>query len=149
MTDQKKPFWERKTLAQMSREEWESLCDSCGRCCLYKLEDEDTGDIYYTDVACKYMDADTCRCGDYAQRQTLMPECLILSIDEPKYIKMLPNSCAYRQLYDGKPLSEWHPLITGDYNTVQEAGISIRGKFVTDAEVGPDELEDHIIAKLD
>ena len=149
MNDKNSPFWESKTLAQMSREEWEALCDSCGRCCLYKLEDEETGEIYYTDVACRYIDPETCRCGHYAERQQLVPDCLVLSLDHPEYIRMLPNTCAYRQLYEGEPLASWHPLISGNPDAVHEVGISIKGKYVTDDEVGPDELEDHIIARLD
>lgn len=143
------PFWETKTLEEMSGEEWESLCDSCGRCCLHKLEDEETGEIYYTDVACRYIDAQTCRCGDYVRRRELVPNCLVLNIAEPKIIQMLPNTCAYRQCYESKPLASWHPLLSKDANTVHEAGISIQGKYVTDDQVSTDELEDHIIARLD
>ncbi len=143
------PFWAAKKLEEMSRSEWESLCDSCGRCCLYKLEDDETGEIYYTDVACRYLDPDSCRCSDYTRRQTLVPDCLVLDIDHPGYIRMLPNSCAYRQLHEGEPLADWHPLISGNPNSVHEAGISIKGKYVTDDEVNLDELEAHIIGKLD
>ena len=146
---QSQPFWIAKTLEEMSRAEWESLCDSCGRCCLYKLEDDDTGEIYYTDVACKYLNADNCSCSDYSQRQALVPDCLVLDIKRPEYIRMLPNSCAYRQLYEGEPLADWHPLISGNPNSVHEAGISIKGKYVTDDTVSIDDLEDHIIGKLD
>ncbi len=149
MTEDRKPFWIEKTLHQMSREEWERLCDGCGRCCLYKLEDDDSGEIYYTDVACRYIDPETCRCGHYEQRQRLVPDCLVLDPGQPEVLRMLPSSCAYRTLWEGRPLADWHPLVSGDPESVHEAGISIRGKYVTDDTVDPDELEAHIIAKLD
>lgn len=130
MTDE---FWKRKSLSGMSRTEWESLCDGCALCCLHKLQDEDTEEVYYTDIACKLLDTDACRCTNYTARAVLMPSCLTLSADEPDTFKWLPESCAYRRLSEGKDLPQWHPLITGDDESVHVAGISARGKVVSES----------------
>lgn len=133
MTDE---FWKRKSLAEMSKEEWESLCDGCALCCLQKMEDEETGDVYFSDIACRLLDTETCRCTNYARRAKLVSDCLVLSADEPEAFHWLPDSCAYRRLTDGKDLPEWHPLITGDPNSVHEAGISAKGKIVSEMDTG-------------
>ena len=110
MTEQK-PFWQTKTLEQMTSQEWESLCDGCGRCCLHKLEDEDTDEIYFTDVACHYLDEETCACPHYEDRQTYVPDCLTIKPNWGKKFNWLPSTCAYRLLYEGKDLFSWHPLL--------------------------------------
>ena len=145
MKKQKPGFWQSKPLAKMTRKEWESLCDGCGRCCLNKLEDEDTGEIFFTDVACKLLDLETCRCSDYRHRVKRVPDCLVLSMDHPEYFNALPDSCAYRRLYEGKPLLPWHPLLSGDPDSVHQAGISVRGMCISEEQLHADELEDHII----
>ena len=133
MTDE---FWKRKSLAEMTNSEWESLCDGCALCCLQKLEDQETGDVYFTDVACRLLDTATCRCTDYAARAKKVADCLVLSADEPDTFHWLPGSCAYRRLADGKDLPEWHPLLTGDPDSVHEAGISAMDKVVSESETG-------------
>jgi uncharacterized cysteine cluster protein YcgN (CxxCxxCC family) len=132
MTDD---FWKRKSLAQMTAEEWESLCDGCALCCLQKMEDEETGDVYFTDIACRLLDTETCRCTDYTARAKLVSDCLVLSVDDPDAFHWLP-SCAYRRLAEGKGLPDWHPLITGNPDSVHEAGISAKGKMVSETETG-------------
>lgn len=128
------PFWKLKSLAEMSQAEWESLCDGCALCCLQKLEDEDSGEIYFTDLACRLLDTETCRCRNYPARQKEVPGCLQLSVDKPELYQWLPQSCAYRRLAAGKDLPDWHPLITGDPESVHKAGISARGKVVSETE---------------
>lgn len=122
------PFW-RKTLETMSPTEWESLCDGCGRCCLVKLEDEDTRDTHYTDIACQLLDAGTCRCSDYVNRQAKVPDCIRLTPETVRSIGWLPPTCAYRLVREGRDLAWWHPLISGRPETVIEAGVSVRGKI--------------------
>ena len=138
-----KPFWQRKSLEQLSQQEWESLCDGCGRCCLNKLEDEDSGEIFYTKVACRMFDLNACRCKRYDDRTIEVHDCLSLRENLPQAMAWLPASCAYRLLAEGKDLPEWHPLVSGDPETVHTAKISVRD-FVIAEKPGMD-LEDHLI----
>lgn len=139
------PFWKTKSLADMTRAEWESLCDGCARCCLMKLEDEDTAEIWYTNVACRLLDAKTCRCVDYTNRATLIPDCVSLTPDEIPRLTWLPPTCAYRLLLEGNDLYWWHPLVSGDPESVHMAGISVRGRTVREQDVPEADLEDHIV----
>lgn len=123
------PFWRTKTLDAMNTEEWESLCDRCGRCCLVKLEDEDTGEILRTDIACKLFDAGACRCIAYETRQKKVADCIKLTPETVRTIRWLPSTCAYRMVLEGRPLEAWHPLVSGSFETVHEAGISVRGRI--------------------
>lgn len=139
-------FWETKTLAEMTTEQWESLCDGCGQCCLHKLEDEDTGELAFTSVCCDLIDLDTCRCTRYSERCNLVPECLDLKQHDFAEYNWLPATCAYRLLTDGKPLPEWHPLITGNPESVKQAGASISSYATKESQV--DDLEDYIVEWL-
>ncbi|MBM4204183.1 MAG: YcgN family cysteine cluster protein [Gammaproteobacteria bacterium] len=138
-------FWETKTLAAMTDAEWESLCDGCGRCCLIKLEDEDTGELHYTSVVCLYFNQRTARCKRYPERHELVPECIHFDASGAAAFDWLPDSCAYRKLAHGEPLEWWHPLVSGDRRTVIEAGISVLGKVTSEVHVHEDDLEDHIV----
>jgi uncharacterized protein len=139
------PFWQRKKLAELTDEEWESLCDGCGRCCLKKLQDEATGRIAYTDVACKLLDRDRCRCRRYRQRHDLVADCVALRSGDARAFDWLPTTCAYRKLAAGKPLDWWHPLVSGDPETVHRAGISVRGRALAETDVAVDELDTRFI----
>ena len=138
------PFWQRP-LRDLTPRQWEALCDGCGRCCLNKLEDWDTGEIYFTDVACTLLDADTCRCSDYANRFARVPDCVLLTREKVQEVSWLPPTCAYRLRRDGKPLRWWHHLLSGDPNTVHTAGISARGRTVSEEDWSEDEYEERIV----
>ena len=127
----------------MSTTEWESLCDGCARCCLNKLEDWDTGEVSYTNVACRLLDLGSCRCTDYPNRKRFVPDCLILSVNALEEMDWLPETCAYRVVADGKDLAWWHPLVSGDAETVHQAGISVRGRVISERRAG--DLTDHIV----
>ncbi len=142
---QDKDFWKKKDLDAVSREEWEALCDGCARCCLYKLEDED-GNFYFTNVVCRLLNLDTCRCTDYENRNTVMPTCIELNPELARTLGWLPSSCAYYLLATGQPLPDWHPLVSGRAGTVHSAGISILGKAIPEPEVDMDHLEDYIVS---
>jgi uncharacterized cysteine cluster protein YcgN (CxxCxxCC family) len=150
MTDGlRKKFWERFSLDELTKPEWEALCDGCGKCCLIKLEDEDTGTVNYTNVACRLFDSDTCRCGNYPLRKQMVSGCVVL---QPENIERnahwMPTTCAYRLLQEGAPLPDWHPLITGDPDSVHDADISMRDKVLSEFEVEEEDLEDYIIEGL-
>ncbi len=138
-------FWLAKKLGEMSKAEFEALCDGCGKCCLHKLEDEDTGDVYYTKVACRYLDHTSCRCQAYDQRQQLVPECVVLTPESVKDTYWLPETCAYRLIDQGLPLFDWHPLISGDPDSVHKAGMSVSGQVLHEQDVAEEDLEDHIV----
>ena len=140
------PFWKTKKLAEMSPQEWESLCDGCGKCCLAKLEDEDTGEIHFTSVGCRLFDAELCRCIDYEHRAERVPDCVKLTPQNVATIPWLPASCAYRTIAEGRDLAWWHPLVSGDPDTVHAAGISARGRTVNELDVAWDDFEDHEVA---
>jgi len=123
-----KPFWRTKTLTEMSEEEWESLCDGCGRCCMHKIEDEDTGDIYATSIGCQLLDNESCRCLDYPNRQSQVPDCIKLTRSQIAKLNWLPQDCAYKLVDQGRDLKWWHYLKSGSRDTVHRAGISVQGK---------------------
>jgi len=139
-------FWERVPLKNLAPKEWEALCDGCGKCCLNKLEDEETGEVVFTRVACRLLDDETCRCAHYEVRKQIVPECVVLTpknLGEIAYF--MPATCAYRLLHEGKPLYDWHPLISGDPESVHEAGQSVRGWTVPEFDVPVEDWEDHLI----
>jgi uncharacterized cysteine cluster protein YcgN (CxxCxxCC family) len=139
------PFWERD-LATLTRTEWEALCDGCGKCCLAKLEDEDTGEIWLTNVACRLLDTGTARCKDYRHRRALVPDCIRLTPALAERITWLPDSCAYRLRARGLPLPAWHHLISGDPAAIHRAGASVAGKVVSERDAGP--LEHHLTEQV-
>lgn len=138
-------FWETKTLSEMSDSEWESLCDGCAKCCVKKLEDADTGEVHYTNVVCRLLDRDKCRCTRYPDRNALVPDCIVVTPEVAQDFKWLPETCAYRLLAEGKPLRDWHPLVSGNPDSVHEAGVSVRGKVVSEDNVHADEIQEFVI----
>ena len=144
MDDQ--PFWRKKRLEEMSEAEWESLCDGCGRCCLNKLEDIDTGEIFWTDVACRLLDGESCRCKNYPKRRKLVPDCVQLTPKSVGKLSWLPPTCAYRLVDEGRELYWWHPLVSGDASSVHAAGISVSGKTVSEDDVPLEFLEARTVA---
>jgi uncharacterized cysteine cluster protein YcgN (CxxCxxCC family) len=141
------PFYETKTLAQMTQAEWESLCDGCGRCCTLLLEDED-GSVWRTSLACRLLDLKTVRCGDYANRHAKIPGCVKLTPDRIGQLGWMPDTCAYRLIDEGKPLPDWHPLRTGDPASVIAAGVSVKGTLISEVLVDEDEQEDYITDRV-
>ena len=139
-------FWETTPMERMSRPEWEALCDGCGKCCLNKLEDEDTGEVELTRIACRLLDDSTCLCSQYPIRHQFVPECIVLT---PKTLRdnlyWLPQTCGYRLIFEGRPLYPWHPLISGDPESVHAAGVTLRGRTIPEFEVDDDDWDTHII----
>jgi hypothetical protein len=149
MAQRVEPFWQRKTLAEMNQTEWESLCDGCGLCCLQKLEDEDdAAAIYYTRVACKLLDRESCQCSNYAERTRYVPDCIQLTPGAAAEFSWLPPTCGYRRISEGKELPAWHHLICGDREAVHAAGISQAGRMIAEDAVPEDDWEEHIIFRV-
>jgi len=141
----KKPFWQYLTLEEMSPQQWESLCDGCARCCLNKLEHEDTGPIIWTNVACSLLNDDTCQCGDYENRSTRVPDCIQLTPATVRSLSWLPATCGYRLIREGKDLYWWHPLVSGDPDTVHMAGVSVRGLTVSEEGMDVEDYENYLV----
>ncbi len=141
-------FWETKSLDEMSDEEWDSLCDGCGRCCLIKLEDEDSHKVYLTNVTCKLLDLETCRCSDYEHRLKVVPACMNLKTELAEMVAYLPETCAYRLLYRGQPLHDWHLLLSLNSASVLDADVSVSEFAVSEEAIHPDQIEEHIIELL-
>jgi hypothetical protein len=145
MTDLRPQFWD-LPLSRLTPAEWEALCDGCGKCCLNKLEYEDTGEIAYTRIACRLLDGQTCRCTDYPNRKAHVPECVVLTPKTlPRIAYWMPSTCAYKLLHQKKPLPDWHPLLTGDPDSPHKAGQSVRGLTLSEAEIPEDDWEDYLI----
>ena len=137
------PDWINKPLAELTEDQWESLCDGCGKCCMAKLQDEETNKIYYTNVACELFDQDKCQCTDYANRTKKVPNCISLSLRRPEEFAWLPTTCSYRLRFESKPLPLWHPLLTGDKNSTHDSSSSVKNKTVSPENAGP--LEHHLV----
>lgn len=148
MADKVNKFWETKTLSEMTTEEWERLCDGCGLCCLQKLEDDEDNSIYYTRIACKLLDHTTCRCKQYADRKTIVPDCIQLTVHDIKNFHWLPPTCAYRRLAQGEALPEWHPLLTNNPESTIKSGITMAEKMVDESQVAPDDWENYLIFRV-
>ncbi len=138
-------FWQRYSLAEMTSQEWEALCDGCGLCCLVKLEDEDSSEVVYTSVACQLLDTKTARCTDYENRQSIVPDCLQLTPERVHELKWLPPSCAYKRLDIGQSLPRWHPLLTGNPNSVRKARHSAAGRCIPESTIDAENIEEYVI----
>lgn len=143
--DQSQAFWKNKTLDEMTEEEWESLCDGCAKCCLIKLQDDETDAVAYTNIVCQYMDAETCHCKEYHKRNELVPNCVWLKPEMLDEFFWLPETCAYRLVGEGKDLYAWHPLVCGDRGRVHSADVSVKGKVINELYVHPEDEQDYIV----
>jgi len=143
-----KPFWETKPLENMTTQEWESLCDGCAQCCLHKLEDEDTGEIFVTQIVCDLLNLETCQCTAYGERSELVPTCITMKPQDVKTISWMPQSCAYRLLSENKPLSSWHPLVSGQKKSVITAGVSVKSRAISEKDVAEENWPDYIIEQI-
>ncbi len=141
-------FWQTTALQHMNAEQWEALCDGCGLCCLVKIEDEDSGEVFNTTVACKQLSRITCRCGDYENRLSKVSMCLQLTLENLPELHWLPETCAYKRLYENRPLPIWHPLLTGDKNAMHAAGISAKWFALSEEHVHPDQLVEFVITSF-
>ena len=135
--------WIDKPLSELTQAQWESLCDGCGKCCMAKLQDEETDKIYYTNVACELFDADKCRCTDYTNRTSKVADCISLSLERPQEFAWLPTTCAYRLRFEAKPLPSWHPLLTGSSDSTHEANCSVKNRTISSKDAGS--LEHHLV----
>ncbi|MCD4753837.1 MAG: YcgN family cysteine cluster protein [Anaerolineaceae bacterium] len=144
-----KYFWQEKSFLELTKPEWESLCDGCAKCCLYKIQDIDTNELFYTNVACKFLDSRTCQCTDYPNRHEIMPSCILLSPDVVDEIDWMPSTCAYRLLSEGKDLAWWHPLVSEDKNTTRKFGFSIYKQYIPEQEADMDKLEKYVVEGFD
>lgn len=142
-------FWQHYALEELTQEEWEALCDGCALCCLHKLEDEDTGDVAITDVCCQYLDMEVCRCTDYENRHTIVPDCVPFDANAAKTFYWLPETCAYRRMAEHKPLPEWHYLVSGDKNLVHTESVSARDHAISESMVHPDDWQERVVRWVD
>ena len=148
MASEAAPFWETKSLSELTHQEWEALCDGCGHCCLIKLEDERSGELYVTQVACYQLDLETCRCRDYPNRLQIVDTCMGLSAEDPRPYRLLPETCAYRCVAEQRPLPDWHPLRTGDPAGARQAGVAVCAFALSEQAVHESELEDLILERI-
>jgi uncharacterized cysteine cluster protein YcgN (CxxCxxCC family) len=146
MEQNAKPFWQEKSLDQLSEEQWELLCDGCGKCCMHKLQDEDTDELLFTCISCEFLDTESCQCSVYSNRNKYVPDCLNLKYEDlPTVSEWLPETCAYRLLYKGQSLPQWHPLIAGTKKMMHENHFSVRSKAINERDVSDDDWEDYIL----
>ena len=138
-------FWETIPFDQLSQTQWESICDGCAQCCAHKLQDEDTDEIFYTNVVCEYLDTQKCQCSVYTDRHTYVPDCIKITPENAKELSWIPETCGYKRLANGKPLPEWHPLVTGERDSTELANMSIRDKVISEADIVMDDLEDYLV----
>jgi len=142
------PFWKTKSLEEMNTQEWESLCDGCAQCCLQKLEDMDTREVYVTQIVCGLLDLETCQCTSYGERSKLVPTCVTMTPNDARNIKWMPSTCAYRLIAENRPLPKWHPLVSGNKASVIEADISIKDKVISENDVAESDWPDYIVERL-